>query len=104
MDAHAAGPGMPTLADPRMSVLTLTGQGMLTLLGSNTACSNYLFNFLFMVLIISPDLLYIILFLICSYNEIDYLVSSTGSAHPIVTSLEIICRLKKKERPGYCDV
>ena len=52
-----AGPGMPTLADSRISVLTLTGQGMPTLHGSNTACSNYLFNYLFMVLIISADLL-----------------------------------------------
>ena len=43
-----AGPGMPTLADSRMSVLTLTSQGVPTLLGSNTACSNYVFNFLYL--------------------------------------------------------
>ena len=55
--AHAGRPGMPTLADSRMSVLTLTSQGVPTLLGSNTACSNYVFNFLFMVLFISADLL-----------------------------------------------
>ena len=54
-----AGPGMPTLADSRMSVLmlTLTSQEVPTLLGSNTACRNYVFNFLFMVLFISADLL-----------------------------------------------
>ena len=46
-----AGPGMPTLVDSRMSVLTLTSQGVPTLLGSNIACSNYVFNFLFMVFI-----------------------------------------------------
>ena len=52
-----AGPGRPTLADSRMSVLTQTSQGVPTLPGSNTACSNYVFNFLFMVLFISADLL-----------------------------------------------
>ena len=46
-----AGPRMPTLADSRMSVLTLTSQWVPTLLGSNIACSNYVFNFLFMVFI-----------------------------------------------------
>ena len=40
-------------------MLTLTSQGVPTLLGSNTACSIYVFNFLFMVLFISADLLYI---------------------------------------------
>ena len=58
-----AGPGMPTLADSRMSVLTLTSQGVPTLLGSNTACSNYVFNFLLTVLFISADLLQLIVFL-----------------------------------------
>ena len=57
-----AGPGMPTLADSRMSVLT-PSQGVPTLLGSNTACSNCVFNFLFMVLFISADLLSVIVFL-----------------------------------------
>ena len=51
------GPGMPTLADSRMSVLTLTRQGVPTLLGSNKACRNYEFNFLYIVfLFISADL------------------------------------------------
>ena len=52
-----AGPGMLTLADSRMSMLILTSQGVPTLLGSNTACSNYVFTFLFKVLFISADLL-----------------------------------------------
>ena len=46
-----AGPGMPALADSRMSVLTLTSQGVPTLLGSNTACSKYMINFLLYVFI-----------------------------------------------------
>ena len=81
-----ASPGLPTLADSRMSALTLSGQGMHTLLASNTAYINYLFNFLVMVLLISADLLGLIVFLICSYNEIDYLTWShplaQGSDHP----------------------
>ena len=52
-----AGPGMPTLANSRISVLILTSQGVPILLGSNTACSNYVFNFVLMVLFISADLL-----------------------------------------------
>ena len=44
-------------------MLTLTSQRVPTLLGSNTACSNYVFNFLFMVLFISADLLELIVFL-----------------------------------------
>ena len=44
-------------------MLTLTSQGVPTLLGSNTACSNYVLNFLFMVLFISADLLELIVFL-----------------------------------------
>ena len=51
MDAHA---GQPRDAYTGMSVLTLTSQGVPTLLGSNTACSNYVFNFLFMVLFMGP--------------------------------------------------
>ena len=70
------GSGTPILAGPWMSVLTLTGHAMPTLLRSSTACSNYLFNFLFMVLSISNDLLELIVFLICSYNEIDYVTCS----------------------------
>ena len=58
MDAHADRPRDAHTGYSRMSVLTLTGQGMPILLGSNAACSNYLFNFLFMVLSITADLLY----------------------------------------------
>ena len=77
MDTHLAGPRMSTLADSRMSVLTQTCQGVPTLLGSNTACSNDVFNFLFMVLFISTDLLYLIVFLcqlkLITITIIDYI-------------------------------
>ena len=52
-----ASPGMPTLAGTRMFMLTLASQGVPTLLGSNTVCSSYVFNFIFMILFISADLL-----------------------------------------------
>ena len=59
MDAHAGRPRDAYTGDSRMSVLTLTSQGVPILLGSNTACSNYVFNFVFMVIFISADLLMI---------------------------------------------
>ena len=38
-------------------MLTLIGQGIPTLLGSDPSCSNYLFNFLFVVISITTDFL-----------------------------------------------
>ena len=57
MPMTGSGTWMSMLADSRMSVLTLTSQGVPTLLGSNTACSNYVFNFLLYGFFISADLL-----------------------------------------------
>ena len=106
-----AGPGMSTLPDSRMSVLTLTGQGMPTLLGSNTACSYYLLNFLFIVLSIKAILLELIVFLTCSCNEIELpdMISSTGSGlfphadQPwnLVSDWKCSKWIKKEERHPY---
>ena len=74
-----AGPGMPTLADSRMSVLTLTSQGVPTLLGSNTACSNYVFNFLYLYQLICYKLIVFLcqLKLITSIDDIKIIIIHT---------------------------